>query len=287
MITLFLFTVIHIMKTLNKLIFILLMILTFSSYANSQLEVYQKKIDLSLVYPGASYVKPMQEVSALSVFLAEEQVGYVIINTDYNETIGYSGKPMHVAIGIDNEGEIKGAQLLKHSEPIVLVGIPEKRLTDAFRRYDGFNVVTTWLKDQFDNRKIDAISGATVTDRVIDDSILRASLKFATQINIASLGDKLAHKNRGKLKAGLVLRDRSWNQLIAEGAIVNSYLSVADVSAKYVKNGDMLAAKTVESDNPKDTFIDLNLALVSIEELGKNILGKGEYRNLIKQLAKD
>lgn len=275
------------MKILNKLMFVLLMVLTFNNYANTQLEVYQQKIDLSVVYPDASQVKPMEGISALRVLLNGEKVGYVIVNTDYNKTIGYSGKPIHLAIGIDNDGEIKGVQLLKHSEPIILTGIPEKRLTDAFVRYTGFNIVIAWLKAQFSNRKIDAVSGATVTDRIIDDSVLYASLKFATRMNIASLGDKLVYENSHKLKEGLTPKKKSWNQLIEEGSIVNNYLTVADVSAKYVKNGDMVAAEVVESDNPKDTFIDLNLALVSVEEIGKNILGKAEYRNLTKKLSTD
>ncbi len=275
------------MKILNKLIFVLLMVLAFNNYANTQLEVYQKKIDLSVVYPGASQVKPMKGMPALRVLLSGKQVGYVIVNTDYNETIGYSGKPIHLAIGIDNDGEIKGVQLLKHSEPIILTGIPEKRLTDTFIRYEGFNIVTTWLKEQFSDRKIDAVSGATVTDRIIDDSVLYASLKFATRINIANLGDKLVNKNSNQLKAGLIAKNKSWHQLIEEGSIVNNHLTVADVSAKYKKNGDIVAAEVVESDNPTDTFIDLNLALVSVEEIGKNILGKLEYRNLTKKLSSD
>ena len=229
----------------------------------------------------------MKKIPALRVLSDGKEIGYIIVNSDYSETIGYSGKPIDLAIGIDNEGEIKGVQLLKHSEPIILTGIPEQRLIDTFIRYSGFNIVKSWLKNQFSDRKIDAVSGATVTDRIIDDSVLYASLKFATRLNIAGLGDKLAYKNSNKLKEGLVSRKMSWAQLIEEKAIVNTHLSVADISAKYLENGDIDAAKVVESDNPKDTFIDLNLALVSIEEIGGNILRKLEYRNLTKKLSKD
>ncbi len=263
------------------------MSVVFAAYAESQLQVYKDKIDLNIVYPGANNAQVMDKIQALKVSVDGDQVGYVVVNTDYNETIGYSGKPIHVAIGISNKGEIKGAQLLKHSEPIVLIGIPEKKLTDTFVRYEHFNMVESWLKDQFDSRKIDAVSGATVTDRVIDDSILRASLKFAIQINMSGLADKLESQKIAKLKENLVLRPRSWEQLVTDGAIVNQHLTVGDVSTKYLKNGDVAAAGVVESEQPKDTFIDLNIALVSIEEIGENILGGAEYRNLLKKTTKD
>jgi NosR/NirI family nitrous oxide reductase transcriptional regulator len=43
----------------------------------------------------------MDNTPALRVFQNQKPVGYVIINTDFNETIGYSGKPIHIAIGIN------------------------------------------------------------------------------------------------------------------------------------------------------------------------------------------
>ncbi|SMN13332.1 Nitrous oxide reductase maturation protein NosR [Bathymodiolus heckerae thiotrophic gill symbiont] len=272
---------------IKKSVFTLFILWSFITYGGTQLDKFEDKIDLSIVYPSASIVKKMDGISALRIFQNQEPIGYVIINTDFNETIGYSGKPIHVAIGIDNDSQIQGVQLLKHSEPIVLTGIPEKKLISTFIRYKNFNVVKTWLKDQFDSRKIDAVSGATVTDRVIDDSVLHAVLKFSKEINLASLADKLSNDKTGKIKKDLIIQKKSWQQLLSSGAISNSTISVGDVSEKYLKNGYSAAAKIVESDNPKDTFINLNLALVSVEEIGQNILGKAEYKNLTKKISGD
>ena len=51
--------------------------------------------------------------------------GYVFLNTDVVGAVGYSGKPIHLLIGLDNEGTIAGVVLHEHHEPIVLIGIPE------------------------------------------------------------------------------------------------------------------------------------------------------------------
>ncbi|VVM27638.1 hypothetical protein BSPWISOXPB_2281, partial [uncultured Gammaproteobacteria bacterium] len=75
----------------------------------------------------------------------------------------------------------------------------EKRLTDKFIRYKNFNVIKTWLKDQFDNRKIDAVSGATVTDRIIDDSVLHTVLKFAKKINLSGFANNFSNSKVGTI----------------------------------------------------------------------------------------
>ena len=50
--------------------------------------------------------------------------GYVFLNTDVVGAVGYSGKPIHLLIGLDTEGTIAGVVLHEHHEPIVLIGIP-------------------------------------------------------------------------------------------------------------------------------------------------------------------
>jgi len=275
------------MKNIKKILFTLLVFLSTFGYAEFQIDIYNEKIDLTTVYPGLVSTKKMEDTPALRVYKDNKAVGYIIINTDFNETIGYSGKPIHVAVGIDNNSKIQGVQLLKHSEPIVLIGIPEKQLTDTFVRYDNFNVIKTWLKSHFDDRKIDSVSGATVTDRVIDDSVLHAVLKFSERINLLGFADKVKNKTLTKLKTDIEPKAQSWQQLLEAGSISTSKISVGDVSAQYLKLGYQKASEVAESDNLADTFIDLNVALVSIEEVGSNILGKAEYKNLIDKISPD
>lgn len=50
--------------------------------------------------------------------------GYVFLSTDIADIQGYSGKPIVTLIGMDTKGTITGVRVLKHSEPILLVGIP-------------------------------------------------------------------------------------------------------------------------------------------------------------------
>ena len=50
---------------------------------------------------------------------------------------GYSGKPIVTLIGMDTKGIITGVKVLRHSEPILLLGIPETALTRFLSQYVG------------------------------------------------------------------------------------------------------------------------------------------------------
>ncbi|MFM2440510.1 MAG: hypothetical protein RLZZ349_237, partial [Pseudomonadota bacterium] len=56
-------------------------------------------------------------------------LGYVFLSTDIVDIPAYSGKPVVTLMGMDVSGKIVGVKVLKHSEPILLVGIPERELT--------------------------------------------------------------------------------------------------------------------------------------------------------------
>ena len=89
--------------------------------------------------------------------------GYVFLNTDVVGAVGYSGKPIHLLIGLDNEGTIAGVVLHEHHEPIVLIGIPERKVKGFIAGYVGRNVREFLEERDADDRSLDIIAGATVT----------------------------------------------------------------------------------------------------------------------------
>ena len=107
--------------------------------AQSTLDRFLGKIDLQRVFPGAASLgEPAGNPPAVPVQANNQTAGYVFLNSDFSGSTGYSGKPIHVLVGLDLKGKITGAQLVGHHEPIVLIGIPEKSITDVI---DGKMVV--------------------------------------------------------------------------------------------------------------------------------------------------
>jgi NosR/NirI family transcriptional regulator, nitrous oxide reductase regulator len=100
------------------------------------------RIAASDVVPGADRLGPVQDSAAVApAYSGEELVGYVYLNSDHVNSVGYSGRPIHILVGLDTDGTIVGLNLIDHHEPIVLIGIPESRVIDYMQPFIGYNPV--------------------------------------------------------------------------------------------------------------------------------------------------
>ncbi len=245
----------------------------------------EHKLDLKKAYPQADKIVANKKVPSLfDAFKDDEQIGYLIINTNYTESIGYSGKPIHMAIGVDKDGVIRGIQLLKHSEPIVLIGIPESKLMKPFEKLIGYNVIKGFKEKTLEDNEIDIVSGATVTVIVMNDSIVSSVIKAFRSLSVIDQEEQAAKETR-TLKANMPNEKKTWQQLLDEGSVKNLHLTTAQVSQSFLDKGFTEAAKRVKTQDPNETFIDLYMGMVSIPEIGENLLGKGEYKNLKERVV--
>ena len=91
---------------------------------------------------GADAFGPMREdVAVAPVLKGGQRIGWVFITSDFVGTTGYSGKPIHTMVALDDDARILGVQLVKHSEPIVLIGIPDSKIKAMAADYKGLNLV--------------------------------------------------------------------------------------------------------------------------------------------------
>lgn len=58
----------------------------------------------------------------------DELVGYVFLTDDLVDTPGYSGQTINTLVGMDVEGTLTGIRIVRHAEPIVLIGIKRSGL---------------------------------------------------------------------------------------------------------------------------------------------------------------
>jgi NosR/NirI family nitrous oxide reductase transcriptional regulator len=234
------------------------------------------------LFPGADRIEPLDgEPAAARVFQNDQEIGLVFLNSALVNSVGYSGKPIHILVGVDTSGVIQIVNLLEHHEPIVLIGIPEARITALIDNYVGTNLVevaNTINKEQ----RFDAISGATVTVRVIDDSIVRSGLKIARHYGLGGLQPK-SEGPKANIDSS-ILEISDWPSLLEEGALARLNLNLGRVNQVFLDAGDAAAALHPEEGAPEDVFIELYTAQVSVPTLGRSLLGEGEYNNLLKAL---
>jgi len=236
------------------------------------------------VFPGAARLGDIQgSPPVIPVFKGREQLGYIFITSDFVNTTGYSGKPIHILVAVDMQGVIRAAHLLEHAEPIVLIGIPEARIEAVLENYLGKDMVE-FVRGEGREHKVDAVSGATVTVMVMDDTILRSTIMVARDYGLGGLQPEIKRKGPEYAVDAEISVVKDWQTLIDEGAIRKLTLTIDEINKAFEATGDTLAIEKAEQGAPDDIFIELYAAVVTIPSVGRSLLGEVEYRNLIDRL---
>ncbi|MEO8418770.1 MAG: 4Fe-4S binding protein [Methylophilaceae bacterium] len=226
------------------------------------------------VFPGADRFSPRKGRPAYVEAYHDEHgqqklLGYVFLSTDIVDIPAYSGKPVVTLIGMDITGKIAGVKVLKHSEPILLVGIPEGELTKFIKQFVGKHA---WDKVEIGKARaeggyigIDAISGATVTVISENQVVMRSAYEIAKQVGI------IKAVPRPQARFTKVSENLSWDKLISEGSIQHLAVTPADVGL----------------DDTGQPYIDLYFGYLNAPGVGRSILGERNYAGLMADLKPD
>lgn len=247
----------------------------------SIVEQYLADVEAADLAPGAtSFGEARKDLPIIPVLRDGETIAWAFATSDFVSTTGYSGKPIHILMAIDNDARITGVNLVKHSEPIVLIGIPNEKIVAVTKGYVGADLKGIAGAHQSD-RKIDIISGATVTIMVIDDSIIRAGLHVARALELGGLKNNAVADAEGPT----LVRDDvgeidDWKTLLGDGSVRRLVLTNGEVNDAFAGLGDPRAQKRRIKAPADGLFAELNLALVSQPTIGRSLLGEAEYENL-------
>lgn len=127
-------------------------------------------IEPGLLVPGSDRLGPPDgDPPAAPAYGAGGQLGWVILNTDFADATGFTGRPVRLLVGLDRDGAIVGAMLVEHREGNLRTGVPEADIL-AF---------LAGLVERGGDGGVDALSGATISAEVMRGSVRRAAGKFA------------------------------------------------------------------------------------------------------------
>ena len=235
--------------------------------------------------PGADAYGPLRDdLPVAPVLRGGETIGWAFITSDFVGTTGYSGKPIHVLAAIDPESRVIGLKLVKHSEPIVLIGIPQAKIEAMIAGYLGLDLVAAAGGAE---HALNIISGATVTVMVIDDSILRSGLRVARALGLGGLGPEAAPAGPAYAINLEATAAPDWMGLLGEGSLRRLSLDVAQINAAFAADPDPRAAARALTETPETTFIDMYATLVSLPGIGAALLDARENANLQQWLTAD
>jgi NosR/NirI family nitrous oxide reductase transcriptional regulator len=223
------------------------------------------------VLPGATAFSQRKGAPAYVEGYALEQgkrrlAGYVFLSTDVVDIPAYSGRPVVTLIGMDTHGIITGVRILKHSEPILLAGIPESVLTKFVGQYRGRpGDAKLELGLGRDGGDLDAISGATVTAIAENQTIAQSAYVIGRQVGI--------FKGMTKPRAHFTpLRERlGWAALVKEGAVRQLRVESSEVG---LPSGGK-------------PYMDLHFGYLNVPTVGISLLGERNYQRLMQDLKQD
>lgn len=193
-------------------------------------------------------------------------LGYVMLSTDITDIPAYSGKPVVTLIGMDKEGRYVGIKVLKHSEPILLLGIPESALLNFNKQYIGKSV-----KDKIEVGQsrpdegvlgVDAISGATVTVIAQNQVLAIATAAVARQVGI------LAPTRREPARYAQTGKRLSWPDLVKQGSVQRL----------------LIRPEQLGLERASEPFIELWFGDLNHPDVGASLLGEQGWAGLRAQL---
>ncbi|WP_422365659.1 4Fe-4S binding protein [Pelagibius sp.] len=207
-----------------------------------------------------------------SVEASGKPIGYLASTWEISRSVGYSGRPIDILVAVTPDGRIAGAELIRHNEPILTLGIST---ADIARYVDGFaGVDLTELHHGSDTESVlpDVIARATVSTGVIRDAILRT-------VRSVILGRRLQ-------SSGATGIDRqsfapiTWAGLTAEKAVAGTEVTLDQAR-------EALAGASTPIPSGGGAFIDLRVAVLDPPTIGRNLLGQQGYTRAMAALGPD
>ncbi len=239
--------------------------------------------ECSKILPEADSFQQSKSISlpVIEALKGDEVFAYIFLSTDLVDIPAYSGKPMVTLTAIDTKGFILSAEIVHHSEPILLVGIPESVLEVFMAQYIGKHVSDTFeitsggalsqgaahvgsgdvskqtVLTEDGNVPIDMITGATVTAQVMDQTLITSSRIVAQALGILPPDDTRIVTWHADFQP------KTWDELLAEGSIGHLFVPTADL---------------VPGVDPNEAWVDIYFVDVTQPVTGINILGEHGYK---------
>ncbi|MCC5857912.1 MAG: regulatory protein NosR [Ectothiorhodospiraceae bacterium] len=230
--------------------------------------------------------EPAGEPPAVAVFRGDTQIGLLFETNDVAPIPAYSGEPVNMLVGMDMDGVITGVRVLEHSEPIMLVGIPDSKLEDFVNQY-----VTRAIRDRVrvglsprqreGFKYVDGVAGATVTVVVMGEAIMRGARQMAVAHGLVD-PDAVPAVVPATVRKD-VFEPGDWDQLLDQGGVGRMRISRGDVDAAF-SGTDAEHVDTAPPGTEDETFVDLYAAYLNVPSVGRNLIGDDHYDRIMGRL---
>jgi transcriptional regulator of nitric oxide reductase len=216
-------------------------------------------------------------------------IAYVFESIDLAPIPGFAGTPFNLLVALDTRGEFMDVRVLSQHEPVFLDGLGEGPMWRFVEQYKGLSLkqnikigsnLNSSGKASSANVYIDGVAKATASVRILNQSLLAASLKVAR----AKMGyaegrdpDLVAHVRPD------VFAPMDWDALVKAGLVTRKTFRNRDIEAAFkgtaVEGLDAEAARA-----PDDGFVEVHMAYLSVPAVGRNLLTPAGWQFMQRRL---
>jgi len=205
-------------------------------------------------------------VPGWTVLSGHQIAGYIGSTWEIAGSVGYSGRPLDVLVAITPQARIAGALLVRHSEPVLTLGISEEDIAAYVAGFSGHDLAA----NATDTAALPpVISRATVSTGVIRDGILRTARTLAIGRGLLATGGGLDR---------LSLAPAGWADLLAMGALSEKRVSMTEAAAA-------LAGAKVPIQPGEGDFLRLWTGVIDTPTVGQNLLGQQDFTRAVGNLG--
>lgn len=238
---------------------------------------------LAAWYPGADISDMTQPFSGWQITTGGH-TRYAFLTRQFADIPAYSGKPVEMLLAMDAQGRLEHSMVIEHHEPILLIGIPEAKLTAFVNQYQGIAFderVQVGLSRRSDIHSVDGVTGATVTVMVVNQTVMRA-LRSARQALEHGLPVTAGTATAATATLVQDWQPQDWESLIERQLVRPLRLTKGEVDSAFAGTR---AASRKPAENPDAAFMTLHFAPLRPAEVGINLLGQSQYDKLINSLG--
>lgn len=215
------------------------------------------------------------------LFWQTELIGWAFDTGDLVNLPGFAGTPIDVLVVMDQDGGFAGVKVLRQNEPVFQHGVGLERMHRFADQYAALSLrqnikVRIRASDGEEggaNSFIDGITMATASVVVMNDTILLAALKVASQKL-----EGFSYQEPGKVVYDQ-FEEKSWDQLVSEGLIQHQKVRQVEVDGLFAGTD----VEFLDDAGVGESFIDLYFAHLNVPTIGRNVLGEEEYDRLLNE----
>ncbi|CAO4177347.1 4Fe-4S binding protein [Methylorubrum populi] len=220
-----------------------------------------------------------QEAGSYEVF------AYAFESVDFAPIPGFGGTPPDLLVALGPDGAFRDVKVVSHHEPVFLEGLGSEPLFAFVEQYVGMSARRPIRVGRPNARgsgaspqnTVDGISMATASTRVINESILAASLAVArAKLGFGATNAGLTVVARPDADESLTVSELSAREWVRRLTVTNGQADEAFRDAGLTAAGD---------GPPEAPLTDLTFAYLNAPAIGRSLLGPERFGALMRELG--